>query len=1325
MNPQDAPLQQVLTLPGAVALSPFRVEKLLASLPRPLAEAISVDTRFVHFAAVCAPLSAAEAEVLRKLLIYGTAPANEPGGTLLLVLPRFGTVSPWSSKATDIARNCSLDKVVRIERGVAYYITARDPGPLSERSRRALDRAIHDRMTEVVVENLAQAEALFSHAQPQPLTTIDVLGGGRKALEEANVSMGLALAPDEIEYLLENFTRMARNPADVELMMFAQANSEHCRHKIFNASWTIDGKAQDKSLFQMIRNTHQRNPRGTVVAYSDNSAVMEGAEIERFHPSSTAWGYHRDLTHILMKVETHNHPTAIAPHPGAGTGAGGEIRDEGATGIGGKPKAGLTGFSVSNLAIPGACQPWEVEYGKPGRIASALQIMIEGPIGGAAYNNEFGRPNLTGYFRTFEMKADGEVRGYHKPIMLAGGYGNISAKHTHKKSLGKGTVFIQLGGPGFLIGLGGGAASSMSSGQNVESLDFDSVQRANAELERRCQEVIDACWQLGDGNPILSIHDVGAGGLSNAFPELAHGGGVGALFDLREVPIEEPGMTPMQIWSNESQERYVLAIDRSRLEDFRRICERERCLFAVVGEAREDQDLRVEDPLFKNVPVDMPLEVLLGKPPRMQRDVQRGHKRLHPLELGSITLKDAAYRVLRLPTVADKTFLVTIGDRTVGGMSARDQMVGRWQVPVADCAVTTLGYSTCQGEAMAIGERTPLALIDGPASGRMAVGEAITNIAAAPIASLGDLKLSANWMCAAGHPGEDASLYDTVRAVGMEICPALGIAIPVGKDSMSMKTTWRDGESGEDKAVTAPLSLVITAFAPVTDARGTLTPQLCGDSGETELVLIDLGAGRNRLGGSVLAQCYSQLGDEAPDVDDPARLKAFFEAIQKLNAEGKLLAYHDRSDGGLFATVCEMAFAGRSGVTLYLDNLAIDPKQLDVDGHERLTDVLAGNLNDRILGVLFNEELGAVLQVRKGDRDAVMKVLRELGLSRESHVIGHPNAQGEIRVIVNGKPVLAEKRSTLHRAWSEVTHHIQRLRDNPVCADQEYERLLDEDDPGLNAQLMFDPAQDIAAPFVSKSLRPKIAVLREQGVNGQQEMAAAFDRAGFAAFDVHMSDILAGRVKLSDFKAFAACGGFSYGDVLGAGEGWAKSILFNSRARDEFEAFFQRGDSFALGACNGCQMMSNLKDIIPGAENWPHFERNLSEQYEARLTLLEVQKSPSILFTGMEGSRIPIVTAHGEGKAVFRDAAQMDAARYLVAGRYVDNRGRVTETYPYNPNGSPQGITALTTPDGRFNILMPHPERVFRTVAMSWHPEGWGEDSPWMRIFRNARVWVD
>ena len=1321
----SAPAQHLLTLPGSVALSPFRIDKLRAGLKPGLRDAARLEARFVHFVLLASAPDDAERRVLERILTYGTPAAGAPQGELRLVLPRFGTVSPWSSKATDIARNCGLAKVIRLERGIAFHVAMKDGGPLRPKVDRAIAEAIHDRMTETVVGSLEEATRLFERHEPRPLSTIPLAAGGRAALVKADAEMGLALAPDEIDYLAENFGKLGRDPTDVELMMFAQANSEHCRHKIFNASWTIDGQAMDSSLFGMIRNTHRANPKGTFVAYSDNSAVMEGATIDRFFPDAEGrWCHHRDETHILMKVETHNHPTAIAPHPGAGTGAGGEIRDEGATGTGAKPKAGLTGFSVSNLRLPGQPEPWEPDYGKPGRIASALDIMIEGPIGGAAYNNEFGRPNLTGYFRAFEMEVAGEMRGYHKPIMLAGGLGNISGRHVKKHGFDASTVFVQLGGPSFLIGLGGGAASSMASGTNTEALDFDSVQRANAELERRCQEVIDACWRMGEANPILSIHDVGAGGLSNALPELAHSGGVGATFDLRKVPNEEPGMTPMQLWSNESQERYVLAIPESRLADFERACERERCPFAVVGRARADGELVVEDPLFSNRPVDMPLEVLLGKPPRMHRDVKRVARKLAPADLTAMDLGDAARRVLRLPTVADKTFLVTIGDRSVGGMCARDQMVGPWQVPVADCAVTTLGYGTFEGEAMALGERTPLALLDGPASGRMAVGEAVTNIAAAAIADIGEIKLSANWMCAAGHPGEDASLFDTVKAVGIDLCPALGIAIPVGKDSMSMKTAWKDPATGEAKAVTAPLSLIVSAFARVTDARRTLTPQLRLDAGDTELVLVDLGSGKNRLGGSALLQVHGQAGDTPPDLDDPAKLKAFFGAVQSLSSDGKILAYHDRSDGGLFATLCEMAFAGRAGLTVVLDTLVMDPAHLDVDGHERQTDVMAGRVAERTLAALFNEELGAVMQVRREDRDAVMALLRQAGLSKESHVIGKPNGEGEIRFVVNGKPVLAERRSALHREWSSVTHAIQRLRDNPACADQEYDRLLDEGDPGLSATLTFDPAEDIAAPFIATGARPRIAILREQGVNGQMEMAASFDRAGFEARDVHMSDIIAGRVSLADFKGFAACGGFSYGDTLGAGEGWAKSILFNARARDEFEAFFKRGDSFAFGACNGCQMVSNLKEIIPGAHHWPHFERNLSEQYEARFTRVEILRSPSILFTGMEGSLIPIVTAHGEGRAVFKDAKSEEGCRYLNAARFVDNRGRATEAYPYNANGSPGGLTAVTTPDGRFTIMMPHPERVFRSVLMSWHPDGWGEDSPWMRMFRNARKWL-
>ncbi|HVK53660.1 MAG TPA: phosphoribosylformylglycinamidine synthase [Burkholderiales bacterium] len=1315
----------MLRIPGSSALSAFRLEKLKAALAGTTLANARITTRYWHFVELAGPLTGAEQQVLERVLTYGSKEEGAASGELFLVTPRLGAISPWSSKATDIAQHCGLKSVNRIERGVAYYV---DRDGLNEAERSLLLPLIHDRMTETVLGQLEEADKLFHHFEPQPLSTVDLAAGGKAALEAANVDMGLALSDDEIDYLHENFRAIDRNPTDVELMMFAQANSEHCRHKIFNADWIIDGKPRERSLFGMIRNTHKVTPQGTVVAYSDNSAIMAGVETARFysHPNGD-YGFATELTHTLMKVETHNHPTAIAPHPGAGTGSGGEIRDEGATGRGAKPKAGLTGFSVSNLDIPGFKQPWESYagadavdgvYGKPDRIASALQIMLEGPIGGAAFNNEFGRPNLCGYFRTYEEMVAGEMRGYHKPIMIAGGLGSISARHSHKKPLTAGALMIQLGGPSMLIGLGGGAASSMTSGSNTEQLDFDSVQRANAEMERRCQEVIDRCWAMGDDNPILSIHDVGAGGLSNALPELAHGGGVGARLNLREIHSEEPGMSPKEIWCNEAQERYVLSILPQDLELFRALCERERCPFAVLGEALEVHQLTVTDPYFENEPVDMDLSVLLGKPPKMVREAAHRQVKLEPFTGAGIGLKDAAYRVLRLPSVADKTFLITIGDRTVGGLCSRDQMIGPWQTPVADVAVTLMGYQTYQGEAMAMGERTPIACIDAPASGRMAVGEAVTNIAAAAIDDISDIKLSANWMAPAGHPGEDAALYDTVEAVGMELCPALGISIPVGKDSMSMKTTW--GEGGA-KSVTAPMSLVISAFAPVSDARRTLTPQLRADQGATELILVDLGAGKNRLGGSALAQVYKQAGDIAPDVDDAAKLKAFFSTIQQLNRAGKLIAYHDRSDGGLFATLCEMAFAGRCGLSANLDLLAIDPGVLDVDGNERLPELMGERMTERLVAALFNEELGAVIQIRAEDRAAVFQAFNTAGLSGLVFLLGAPNANDEIRFVLNGKPVFAEKRIDLQRAWSETTYRLQKLRDNPLCAEQEYERILDAKEPGLSVRLNFDHNEDVAAPFIGKGAKPRVAILREQGVNGQIEMAAAFDRAGFAAVDVHMSDVIAGRVSLKDFIGFAACGGFSYGDVLGAGEGWAKSILFNARARDEFEAFFKRADSFALGVCNGCQMMANLREMIPGAGHWPHFVRNRSEQFEARYTMVEVQQSPSLFFDGMAGSRMPIATAHGEGYAEYANEEAMLTSQHLVTLRYIDNYGRVTEHYPENPNGSPRGITGVTTADGRFNILMPHPERVFRAVQCSWKPDDWQEDSPWIRMFRNAR----
>ncbi|MEI8384452.1 MAG: phosphoribosylformylglycinamidine synthase [Nitrosomonadaceae bacterium] len=1341
----------MLRLRGGSALSPFRLEKLTAALKTAVPQVSHIYAEYWHFCTVERELRPEESATLAQLLKYGAAQQREePIGEFMLVLPRPGTISPWSSKATDIARHCGLEAVLRLERGLAFYIQT--TSGLSALDRSALLSLIHDRMTEAVFNSFEDADKLFRHYAPVPLDTVDVLTGGLMALKLADTEMGLALSTDEVEYLIASFMRIGRNPTDVELMMFAQANSEHCRHKIFNADWVIDGKAQTHSLFSMIRNTHQQHPKGTVVAYEDNSSIMVGENIARLYPGKDhAYSYVQEQTHILMKVETHNHPTAISPHSGAATGAGGEIRDEGATGRGARPKAGLTGFSVSNLSIPGFIQPWEQyhkndsrTYGKPARIASALQIMLEGPIGGAAFNNEFGRPILAGYFRTFEEQVAGEMRGYHKPIMLAGGIGHICESHSFKQEIPSGSLLIQLGGPGMLIGLGGGAASSMDTGSNVEHLDFDSVQRGNAEMERRAQEVIDRCWQMemqGQPNPILSIHDVGAGGLSNALPELVHGSSRGGRFNLRDIPSEESGMSPLQIWSNESQERYVLAIGPESLKLFGEICERERCPFAVVGTATTQQQLSVIDPLFgdRPLPVDMELEVLLGKPPKMTREVIRLSRLLSSFDPAGSELKEAAYRVLRLPSVADKTFLISIGDRTVGGMTARDQMVGPWQVPVADVAVTMMGYQTYLGESFAVGERTPLALIDPAASARMAVGEAITNIAAALIEDIGEIKLSANWMAAAGHPGEDAGLYDAVHAVGMELCPQLGISIPVGKDSMSMKTVWT--EKGNDqstivqKEVTAPLSLIISAFARVMDVRKTLTPQLRTDCGETELILIDLGAGRNRLGGSALAQVYKQVGDITPDLDDAQKLKGLFAALQRLNRESRVLAYHDRSDGGLFVTLCEMAFASHSGITVNLDQLCFDGPANDVDGYELRPEIMDGRAHGRTLSVLFNEELGGVIQIRTEHHYAVLEVLAEAGLRDMSFVIGSLNDKDQVRFLRNNKPVFSEQRVDLHRTWSETTHQMQKLRDNPECAQQEYDRILDITDPGLSVRLSFDVNDDIAAPYIQSGARPRIAILREQGVNGQVEMAAAFDRAGFAATDVHMSDIINGRVSLQHYQGLAACGGFSYGDVLGAGEGWAKSILFNHRARDEFKMFFQRTDTFALGVCNGCQMMSNLHEIIPGAEYWPHFVRNKSEQFEARFVMVEVQQSPSMFFDGMVGSRMPIAVAHGEGHTEFVDEKALLAASSLIALRFVDNYGKPTEIYPLNPNGSPQGIAGMTTPDGRFSILMPHPERVFRVAQHSWYPatglsiKDGGEterheDGPWMRMFRNARRWV-
>ena len=1298
----------MLILRGAPALSAFRHGKLLAQLTAKVPAVSGLYAEFAHFAEVSGTLGADEEQVLARLLKYGpSVPVQEPAGRLFLVVPRFGTISPWSSKASDIAHNCGLGKIQRLERGIAFYVQ----GELSEGDAQLIAAALHDRMTQLVLERFEDAANLFSHAQPKPLTAVDVLGGGRAALEQANVGLGLALADDEIDYLVTSFTGLGRNPHDIELMMFAQANSEHCRHKIFNASWDIDGESQDKSLFGMIKNTYQMHSEGVLSAYKDNASVIVGHEAGRFYPNPETGEYAatRQPVHILMKVETHNHPTAIAPFPGAATGSGGEIRDEGATGRGSKPKAGLTGFTVSNLNIPDFEQPWEKPYGKPERIVTPLDIMIEGPLGGAAFNNEFGRPALAGYFRTFEQRVETprgeEVRGYHKPIMLAGGMGNIREDHVQKGEISVGAKLIVLGGPAMLIGLGGGAASSMATGASSADLDFASVQRDNPEMERRCQEVIDRCWQLGEQNPIKFIHDVGAGGLSNAFPELVNDGGRGGRFDLRNIPNDEPGMAPHEIWCNESQERYVLSVDAGDFERFKAICERERCPFAVVGEATEELHLTVADSHFGNKPVDMPLNVLLGKTPRMHRSASREAELGDDFSAASVYLDEAVARVLRHPAVASKSFLITIGDRSITGMVARDQMVGPWQVPVADCAVTTTSYDVNTGEAMAMGERTPLALLDAPASGRMAIGETLTNLAAARIEKLSDIKLSANWMAAAGHPGEDARLYDTVRAVGMELCPQLGLTIPVGKDSMSMKTRW--DEEGAEKSVTSPMSLVVSGFAPVVDVRQTLTPQLRLDKGATDLILIDLGRGQNRMGGSILAQVYGKLGRQAPDVDDAEDLQAFFAVIQGLNADGLLQAYHDRSDGGLLTTVLEMAFAGHCGLSLNLDGLLDDA--------------------DEIPAVLFNEELGAVIQVRQDDTEIVLAQFSAAGLGDCVAVIGQPINNGYVSISLGGNEVFSGDRRLLQQQWAETSYRIQRLRDNVDCADQEFDALLEEDNPGLSVKLSFDVNQDIAAPYIKRGVRPQVAVLREQGVNGQVEMAAAFDRAGFTAVDVHMSDILSGRISLEDFKGLVACGGFSYGDVLGAGEGWAKSILFNARARDGFQAFFERSDSFALGVCNGCQMMSNLHELIPGSESWPHFVRNRSEQFEARVAMVQVQESPSIFLQGMTGSRLPIAIAHGEGHAEFENEAALLEADLsgTVALRYIDNHGKVTERYPANPNGSPRGITGLTTRDGRVTIMMPHPERVFRAVTNSWRPDEWQEDGGWMRMFRNARVWVD
>jgi phosphoribosylformylglycinamidine synthase len=1312
---------------GGQALSDFRIQQLLPRLQAVHPRIAGLSARYVHLVASDHAPSGAERERLAALLTYGEPATGGGEGPLLVVTPRLGTVSPWASKATDIAHNCGL-AVKRIERVVEYRVLLQSgwlaKAALDADQLQAVAALLHDRMTESVVVQRSEAARLFTELQPQPMEHVNVLAGGRGALEEANRRFGLALADDEIDYLVQAFTGLGRNPTDVELMMFAQANSEHCRHKIFNASFSIDGVAQDKSMFGMIRNTHQAHPEHTVIAYADNAAVMEGHDVERFLPADGGVYRKADATHhVLMKVETHNHPTAISPFPGASTGAGGEIRDEGATGRGARPKAGLTGFTVSSL--------WNGRFGKPEHIASPLQIMTEGPLGGAAFNNEFGRPNLLGYFREYEQEVAGVARGYHKPIMIAGGLGSIDARLTHKIPFPPGTLLVQLGGPGMRIGMGGGAASSMATGSNTAELDFDSVQRGNPEIERRAQEVINQCWALGEKNPVLAIHDVGAGGLSNAFPEITNDAGRGARFDLRKVPLEESGLAPREIWCNESQERYVLAIAPESLEQFRGFCERERCPFAVVGVATEERQLVVADE-GADTPVDMPLDVLLGKPPKMHRDVKTVAREAAPLDLAGVDLQDMAIKVLSHPTVASKRFLVTIGDRTVGGLTHRDQMVGPWQVPVADCAVTLADYKGFAGEAMSMGERTPIASVDGPASGRMAVAEAITNLLAAPI-ELSRVKLSANWMAACGEPGEDAALYETVRAVGMQLCPQLGVSIPVGKDSLSMRTQWSEG--GQAKKVTSPVSLIVTAFASLADVRGTLTPQLQA-SDDTTLVLVDLGKGSNRMGGSILAQVLGQPGGAVPDLDDPRDLVNLVNAVNELRAQGRVLAYHDRSDGGLFAAACEMAFAGHVGVALNVDLLVtegdgISDSRAEYGDAKNWAAQVSARREELTLKALFSEELGAVLQVRTAERNEVMQVLRTHGLSKHSHFVGKTRpadstievGKGEVQVWRDTKAVFGARLVDLHQVWDSVSWKICQQRDNPDCADSEHAAAGDPSDPGLHVFLPSPLGEGWGGGAPSLKLtRPKVAILREQGVNSHIEMAYAFTEAGFEAVDVHMTDLQSGRHSLADFQGVVACGGFSYGDTLGAGIGWARSITFHPVLSQQFRAFFGRQDTFGLGVCNGCQMFAELADIIPGADAWPRFTTNRSERFEARLAMVEVLESPSLFFHGMAGARLPIAVAHGEGYPNF--AHRGDAGKVIRAMRFVDNHGQPTERYPFNPNGGAGGLTAVTTADGRFTALMPHPERVFRNIQMSWTGGDLSAHSPWAQLWHNARKWV-
>jgi len=1287
----------MVLLLGSDAFSSFRMDALKDAIAKADATLgpIEIDAKWVYALQTIGEGVDNEELARAASLLNAVGPCD---GADFFITPRKGTISPWSTKATDIFRNCGLKTIARVERGIRYCVRAGREGTPGTG---VWMSALYDKMTEGVYESI---DDLFDVDEPRPGRVYDVMKKGVDAIREANEEMGLAISEPEMKYLAESFKKAGRNPTDTELTMFGQVNSEHCRHKIFGAEFIIGGKKMPHSLFEMIKNTHKKRPQNTLSAYKDNSSVVTGFKTDIFaiDPKTNEYSFKKDQLDQLMKVETHNHPTAISPFPGAATGVGGEIRDEAATGTGSRTVAGICGFMVSNLRIPGFPQPWERDFADfPKRLATPLQIMTEGPIGGAAFGNEFGRPQLCGFFRTYEGLIAGELRGYHKPIMLAGGMGVIRESQVQKKDVTVGALIVQIGGPAMRIGLGGGAASSMMTGTNSEALDFNSVQRGNAEMQRRCQGVVDACAYLGKANPILSIHDIGAGGLSNGCPELVEA--TGGTFELREVHNEERSMNPMEIWCCEAQERYVLALKPEAKSFFEQLCARERCPVAFIGVATGDGQLVLNDAHFGDKPIDMDIKVLLGKPPRMVRKVKRVTKKQVPTNFAGVKPIDALTRVLHLPCVADKTFLITITDRTVTGRVARDQMVGKYQLPAADCAVTTMGYKTYEGQAMATGERSPIALLNGPASGRMAIAEAIMNLAAADVGDISQIRLSANWMAPCGDPGEDAVLYDTVEEVGLKFCPKLGVSIPVGKDSCSMHTTWADAKGQQQKQV-APLSLVVSSFAPVNDVRLTLTPDLKKDEVEkvsgggqrmspSFLVYVNLGkTGEAPLGATALAQVYGQLGDTHADIE-AATLKRFFNAMQKIVKGGYAKAYHDRSDGGLAVTLAEMAITGGRGVDVTLP---------EGDALEQL----------------FNEQPGCVLQVAEKNLGSVMKIFKAAKVA--SMVIGTVTNDRSFNVTIGGRLALNTDITYLRRAWSETTYRMQALRDNPVCAKEEYDNGLDENDPGLSYKLTYKPdAKTVpAAPAprgTGKKSAPRMAILREQGVNGHIEMAAAFALAGFACVDVHMSDLIAGRVDLKDFKGLVACGGFSYGDVLGAGSGWARSILFNERLKKMFKTFFERPDTFSLGICNGCQMLSQLKDIIPGAEKWPRFVKNISEQFEARLATIEIEDSPSIFFKGMAGSRLPIAVAHGEGRVMTDGFVPQPCAAH-----FVDNYGNATMRYPYNPNGSIGGQTAFTTKDGRATIMMPHPERGFRACQLSYNDGTFKVNGPWMRMFENA-----